>query len=181
MRAKTRITHRSVAIWSFAIELRSSWLVAADVFVSGVFTDEPFTEPEGVEVPVVVDASVAPLPFADCFAAFSARRFCFDADGAIFAFTLHTDCLEKERDCDGWREDGMRKGEGGRRERTCSVRIDALQSVARTSNFRLDGRSLPQKGNPPSYIMATASPAIAPGARLPREHAYSGRRALDRA
>lgn len=52
--------------------------------------------------------------------------------------------------------------------------------MARTSNFRLDERSLPQKGNPPSYIMATASPAIAPGARLPREHAYVGRRVLAR-
>lgn len=32
---------------------------------------------------VAVDASVDPLPFADCFAAFSARRFCLDAEGAM--------------------------------------------------------------------------------------------------
>ena len=80
-------THRSVAICSFAIALRSSWLVAADVFVSGVPAVLPFTDPEpvGVDVPVVVNASpaAAPLAFADCFAAFSARRFCFEAEGAI--------------------------------------------------------------------------------------------------
>lgn len=120
-------THRSVAIWSFAIELRSSWLVAAEVFVSGVFTDEPFTEPDGVEVPVVVDASVAPLPFADCFAAFSARRFCFDADGAIFAVVRRSDCLEKERDCGGWER--MRREreerEDVQRSNRCTARCGA--------------------------------------------------------
>ena len=85
-RTRHERTHRSVAIWSFAIALRSSWLVAADVFVSGVPAVLPFTDPEpvGVDVPVVVDASAPPaLTFADCFAAFSARRFCFEAEGAI--------------------------------------------------------------------------------------------------
>ena len=57
------------------------------MFVSGVPAVLPFTDPEpvGVDVPVVVDASpaAAPLAFADCFAAFSARRFCFEAEGAI--------------------------------------------------------------------------------------------------
>ena len=81
-------THRSVAIWSFAIALRSSWLVAADMLVSGVLVALPLTEPVGVVpvgVDVLVEASVS-LPalfFADCFAAFSASRFCFDAEGAI--------------------------------------------------------------------------------------------------
>ena len=37
----------------------------------------------GVPVPVVDEASVEPLFFADCLAAFSARRFCLDAEGAI--------------------------------------------------------------------------------------------------
>ena len=80
--ARTRRgTHLSVAIWSFAIEVRSSWLVAADMLVRGVLTElPPLTEPVGVDV--LVDASV-PLFFADCFAAFSARRFCFDAEGAM--------------------------------------------------------------------------------------------------
>ena len=76
-------TDLSVAICSLAIELRSSWLVAAEVFVSGVLAELPLAEPVGVE-PVVVEASVSlPLTFADCLAAFSARRFCFEAEGAM--------------------------------------------------------------------------------------------------
>jgi hypothetical protein len=55
---------------------RSSWEVAAEVLVSGV----PMVEPVGVFVPVPVDE---PLAFAACFAAFSARRFCLDAEGAM--------------------------------------------------------------------------------------------------
>lgn len=53
-------------------------LCAADKLVIGVLASLASVEPGGVE-PVVV------LPFADCFAAFSARRFCFDNDtfGAI--------------------------------------------------------------------------------------------------
>ena len=62
--------------------VRSSWLVAALMLVSGVFTDEPpLTLSVGVLVDV--DAPAAPLPLADCFAAFSARRFCFDAEGGM--------------------------------------------------------------------------------------------------
>ena len=40
----------------------------------------PVVEPVGVFVPVPVDE---PLAFAACFAAFSARRFCLDAEGAM--------------------------------------------------------------------------------------------------
>ena len=46
--------------------------------VKGVMVP-PFTEPAGVEVDV--EASVGPAAFF--FAAFSARRFCFDAEGGI--------------------------------------------------------------------------------------------------
>ena len=65
--------------------LRSSWLVAAEVFVRGVLTELPLTEPVGVEVEVVAVSVSFPLLFADCLAAFSARRFCFEAEGAIVA------------------------------------------------------------------------------------------------
>ena len=78
-------THRSVAIWSFAIALRSSWLVAADMLVSGVLVALPLMEPVGVDVLVDASVSLPALFFADCFAAFSASRFCFDAEGAIVA------------------------------------------------------------------------------------------------
>ena len=44
----------------------------------------PLAEPVGVEVEV--DASVSlPLFLADCLAAFSARRFCFEEEGGIVA------------------------------------------------------------------------------------------------
>lgn len=66
----------SVAIFSFAIDVRSSWLVAADRLVMGVLIElPPFVEPGGE------DDSVGLLALAACFAAFSAKRFCFDADG----------------------------------------------------------------------------------------------------
>ena len=65
--------------------VRSSLLVAADMLVSGVLIVLPallpFTEPFGVSVEPDVVAS--DLPLAACFAAFSASRFCFDADGAM--------------------------------------------------------------------------------------------------
>ena len=62
--------------------VKSSVLVAADVFVRGVPNElPPFTEPVGVEdVAVPVDF---PLALTDPFAAFSANRFCFEAEGAI--------------------------------------------------------------------------------------------------
>jgi len=71
-----------VAICNFAILIKSSVLVAADVFVRGVPTElPPLTEPVGVEsVTVPMDF---PLAFTDPFAAFSASRFCFDAEGGI--------------------------------------------------------------------------------------------------
>lgn len=61
--------------------VRSSALVAADVLVRGVPITElpPLTDPLGVDVEVDF-----PFAFAEPFAAFSASRFCFDAEGAIF-------------------------------------------------------------------------------------------------
>ncbi len=71
----------SVAICSFAIDVRSSWLVAADRLDSGVLMElPPFVEPGGVDE-VREEATV--LALAACLAAFSARRFCFDADGGM--------------------------------------------------------------------------------------------------
>jgi len=52
-------------------------LFAAETLVSGVLVALPMTEPAGVEV----DVTVSPCRFAACFAAFSASRFCFDAEG----------------------------------------------------------------------------------------------------
>ena len=67
--------------------VRSSVLVAAEVLVSGVPTVlPPLTEPLGVdEVSVPVDF---PLALAEPFAAFSANRFCFEAEGAMVRRTL---------------------------------------------------------------------------------------------
>lgn len=72
-----------MAICNFAIDVRSSWLVAADRLVKGVLSElPPFVEPGGVDE--VTDESIGlALTLAACFAAFSARRFCFDADGGI--------------------------------------------------------------------------------------------------
>ena len=75
-----------MAILSFAIEVRSSLLPATDKLVNGVLNAllPPLIEPSGVEVPVpVVVLSSPPFTFDACFAAFSARRFCFEAEGAI--------------------------------------------------------------------------------------------------
>ena len=58
--------------------LRSSVLPAADTLVRGVVAELPLTEPVGVDVVVVDD--MAPFCLADCLAAFSASRFCLDAD-----------------------------------------------------------------------------------------------------
>jgi hypothetical protein len=77
-------TNLSVASFSFSMEFNSSVLVAADKLVSGVLTElPPLTDPVGVVVvvDVVDDAScVEPFCFAACLAAFSANRFCLDAD-----------------------------------------------------------------------------------------------------
>lgn len=71
----------SVAIFSFAIDVRSSWLVAADKLDKGVLTElPPFVEPGGVDE-VTDDSPGLALALAACFAAFSAKRFCFDVDG----------------------------------------------------------------------------------------------------
>lgn len=73
-----------MAICSFAIDDKSSWLPAAERLVSGVPVALPLTEVAGVEVEVAVESVVdAPFPFAACFAAFSASLFCFDAEGAM--------------------------------------------------------------------------------------------------
>jgi hypothetical protein len=67
--------------------VRSSVLVAAEVFVSGVPTVLPLTEPLGVDVDVSVPVDF-PLALAEPFAAFSANRFCFDAEGAMVGLIL---------------------------------------------------------------------------------------------
>ena len=75
-------TYRSVAILSFSIALRSSLLVAADRLVIGVLAVLPLALPVGV--PTLEDASVLlPLLLAAPLAAFSARRFCLEAEGAM--------------------------------------------------------------------------------------------------
>jgi hypothetical protein len=69
-------------MFNFAIVDRSSVLFAADRLVMGVLIVlPPLTEPVGVDVDV--EASVPLLIAADFFAAFSARRFCLDAEGAM--------------------------------------------------------------------------------------------------
>lgn len=46
----------------------------------GVLTElPPLTEPVGVDA----EGSVEPFAFEACFAAFSARRFCLEAEGAM--------------------------------------------------------------------------------------------------
>lgn len=67
-----------MAIFNFAIADKSSWLVAALTLVRGVL---PPSEPVGVEEAVVVEA--VPATPAFFFAAFSASRFCFEAEGGI--------------------------------------------------------------------------------------------------
>lgn len=59
------------------MDVRSSVLLAAEKLVSGVWDTLPGIESLGVDVEVV------PLFFKDCFAAFSASLFCFDAEGGI--------------------------------------------------------------------------------------------------
>lgn len=61
------------------MEVRSSVLFAAETLVSGVLAALPKADPVGVEV----DVAVSLCCFAACFAAFSARRFCFDAEGGM--------------------------------------------------------------------------------------------------
>ena len=52
------------------------------MFVSGVLTELPFFEVEA-ESTVVLPVVLEPFILALCLAAFSARRFCFEADGAM--------------------------------------------------------------------------------------------------
>ena len=65
-------------MFSFAMDVKSSWLLAALMLVSGVLVALPLTESAGVDV----DGELVPMP-AFFFAAFSARRFCFEAEGAM--------------------------------------------------------------------------------------------------
>src|SRR5258708_9201037 len=76
-------TSRSVAIANFCIVVfMSSWLALADRLLIGVVAGLPFSESAGVE-PVVVTVLPWVLLFAlrAAFAAFSAKRLCFEADG----------------------------------------------------------------------------------------------------
>lgn len=74
-------THLSVARLSFAMDVRSSVLPALLfmplILVMGVLA--PVTDPAGVDV----DVSTSPFIVEFFFAAFSARRFCFEAEGGI--------------------------------------------------------------------------------------------------
>lgn len=70
-------THLSVAKANFAIESSS---VLAFLESRGVPMLDAGVESTRVDVPSVVPPSFA---LAACFAAFSARRFCLDADGGI--------------------------------------------------------------------------------------------------
>lgn len=54
-------------------------LFAAETLVSGVLAALPKADPVGVEA----DGVVSPCCLDACFAAFSASRFCFDAEGGI--------------------------------------------------------------------------------------------------
>jgi len=68
-------------MFNLAMEVKSSVLFAALMLVMGVLEVlPPLTEPAGVEVEV----EVLPARPAFFFAAFSARRFCFEAEGAIW-------------------------------------------------------------------------------------------------
>jgi hypothetical protein len=83
---KLKRAYLSVAMFNFAIEVKSSVLFAA-VLVKGVPIGLPaVTEPLGVEVEVVASP---PLSLDDCFAAFSARRFCFEEEGGMTRTSKH--------------------------------------------------------------------------------------------
>ena len=78
-------THLSVAKLSLAMDMRSSWLTfllpRALRLVRGVEAP-PLVDSAGVEVPVALE------PPAAFLAAFSARRFCLDAEGGILVLLL---------------------------------------------------------------------------------------------
>lgn len=75
--------HRSVAIASLAMDvLRSSVLAFAERDVRGVLgLLLPFSDPPGVDSEVAV-----PFALRVPFAAFSARRFCLEADGGMMSY-----------------------------------------------------------------------------------------------
>ena len=77
-------TYLSVARLSFAIDGKSSVLLAALMLVIGVFAKlPPFVEPAGVEVEVESSTPAGALTCEFFFAAFSASRFCFEDEGGI--------------------------------------------------------------------------------------------------
>ena len=63
------------------MSIMSSVLPAAETFVSGVLL--PFVPLPVLPVSVVLVGVSAPPTLAACFAAFSARRFCFEAEGGM--------------------------------------------------------------------------------------------------
>lgn len=70
-----------MALLSAAIEtfVRSSWLLLSERLLRGVLSDEvPSSDSVGVDPDTVL-----PLALAVPFAAFSAKRFCLEAEGAI--------------------------------------------------------------------------------------------------
>lgn len=81
-RHTSTLTHLSVAILSLAILVKSSELALSEpgTLVSGVFAPESLAEPVSMGVPVDEPPLAA---LTEPFAAFSARRFCFEADGGI--------------------------------------------------------------------------------------------------
>jgi hypothetical protein len=69
------------------MDVKSSELLAALTLVSGVLVAlPPLTESAGVDV----DEELVPKP-AFFFAAFSARRFCFEAEGGMVQVKLTID------------------------------------------------------------------------------------------
>ena len=99
--------------------VRSSWLVAALRLVNGVALALPpyaLVPSVGVLVPVpVVSVAVsegrdAPFDLAACFAAFSASRFCLDAEGGIVrgVYGVGNECVVCGRE-------GSKESVGGRR------------------------------------------------------------------
>lgn len=98
--------------------VRSSLLPAALTLVSGVFF--PFVLPPALVVPVPV-VSDAPLALDACFAAFSARRFCFADDGGIVV---------------GGEEKKERPGRAGQRPAPLRLRLAHAMTVACCSPCR---------------------------------------------
>jgi hypothetical protein len=73
----------------FKLNLAISALASPTKSADEPFVDVMGVEPPGVDMPPGVEVPVVEPPFMDaCLAAFSARRFCLDAEGAILMFVL---------------------------------------------------------------------------------------------